>query len=68
MVGVFDPSQARTTLYLNGESTTLDSIGLDGNSDLVRVGRGYWDRTFDGLIDDVRIWGRPLSTSEVTGL
>ena len=52
VVAVFDPVQGRTILYSNGQSTTLDSIGVDGNSDLIRVGRGYWGRTFDGLIDD----------------
>ena len=68
VVAVFDPVQGRTVLYANGESTTLDSIGLDGNSELVRVGRGYWGRTFDGLVDDVRVWGRPLSIGEVSQL
>ena len=68
VVAVFDPVQGRTILYSNGQSTTLDSIGVDGNSDLIRVGRGYWGRTFDGLIDDVRVWGRPLSIGEVSQL
>ena len=40
VVAVFDPVQGRTILYSNGQSTTLDSIGVDGNSDLIRVGRG----------------------------
>ena len=63
-VAVFDPVQGRTILYSNGQSTTLDSIGVDGNSDLIRVGRGYWGRTFDGLIDDVRVWAPfPLEKS-----
>ena len=53
---------------MNGGSITTDSLGLDGNSNLIRLGRGYWNRTFDGLIDDVRVWGRPLSVAEVKKL
>ena len=64
-VAVFDPISSRTTLHLNGGSITSDSLGLDGNSKLVRIGQGYWNRTFDGLIDDVRVWGRPISVTEV---
>ena len=56
-VAVFDPVQGRTILYSNGQSTTLDSIGVDGNSDLIR-GQRILGRTFDGLIDDARVWGR----------
>ena len=47
---------------------TTDSLGLDGNSNLIRLGRGYWNRTFDGLIDDVRVWGRLFSVAEVKKL
>ena len=32
---------------------------------MVRIGRGFSNRTFDGLIDDVRVWGRPISVTEV---
>ena len=53
---------------MNGGSITSDSLGLDSNSNLIRLGRGYWNRTFDGLIDDVRVWGRPLSVNEVNKL
>ena len=67
-VAVFDPISSRTTLHLNGGSITSDSLGLDSNSNLIRLGRGYWNRTFDGLIDDVRVWGRPLSVAEVNKL
>ena len=64
-VGIFDPDSSKTTLYLNGKSSATNVLEFDGNSDFVRLGRGYWNRTFDGLIDDVRVWGRALSGSEV---
>ena len=64
-VGIFDPDSSKTTLYLNGKPSSTNVLEFDGNSDFVRLGRGYWNRTFDGLIDDVRVWGRALSGSEV---
>ena len=32
---------------------------------LVRLGSHFGNRYFDGLLDDVRIWGRPLTVAEV---
>ena len=41
---------------------------MDGSSNLIRLGSHFGNRTFDGLIDDVRVWGRPLSVVEVQKL
>ena len=68
VVVVFDPILGRTTLHLNGKSVTLDSLGFDNNDDLVTVGWQRDGRTFDGLIDDVRMWGRPIQSDEVLSL
>ncbi|MDG0965255.1 MAG: hypothetical protein P8O23_09315, partial [Opitutales bacterium] len=68
LVAVFDPSKSRTTLYINGESTTLNSLDFDTSSSLVQIGRDATGRTFDGVIDDIRIWGRPLAFNEVAKL
>ena len=67
-VAVFDPISSKTSLYLNGGSITTDSLGLDGSSNLVRLGSHFGNRYFNGLLDDVRIWGRPLDVSEVNKL
>ena len=67
-VAVFDPKLSKTILHLNGGSITSDSLGLDGSSNLIRLGSHFGNRTFDGLIDDVRVWGRPLSVVEVQKL
>ena len=67
-VAVFDPVASKTRLYLNGSSITSDSLGLDGSSNLIRLGSHFGNRYFDGLLDDVRIWGRPLDVAEVTRL
>ena len=68
VVSVFDPTQSRTTMYLNGESTTLNSLGFDDSSALLQIGKEVNGRKFNGLIDDIRIWSRPLSSSEVNKL
>ena len=57
-----------TTLHLNGKSVTLDSLGFDNNDDLLTIGWQRDGRTFDGLIDDVRMWGRPIQSDEVLSL
>jgi hypothetical protein len=67
-VAVFNPTSSRTTLHLNGGSITTDSLDLDGNSNLIRLGSHFGNRTFDGLLDDVRVWGRPLDVAEVKKL
>jgi len=55
------------TLYLDGEVAVIDDIGLldllpiETASELdVRIGRGY-----EGLMDDLRIYKRPLTETEV---
>ena len=55
-------------MYINGESTTLNSLSFDSSSSLMQIGKDTTGRTFDGLIDDIRVWGRPLVFSEVAKL
>jgi len=57
-------------LYLDGEVAEIDDIGLldlwplvTGKKLDVRIGRGY-----NGLIDDVRLYDRSLSTDEVKAI
>jgi hypothetical protein len=57
-------------LYKDGEPATIHDIGLldlfplDTGTELdVRIGRG-----FRGLMDDVRIYDRPLSAQEISAL
>ncbi len=58
------------TLYMDGELEEIDDIGLldlwpieTGDELDVRIGKG-----FDGLIDEVRIYDRPLSKEEVKAI
>jgi len=67
-------SNALATFYVNGFlSGTPGSTGaLSGitSTDPIYIGNrsGFTDRTFDGIIDDVRIYSRALSSQEVKQL
>lgn len=70
------------TGYLNGEEMVNRIYNFGNGSDSqffadalahkkLWLGKGYWDRTtqyFDGVIDEIRIYNRPLSGSEVKEL
>jgi hypothetical protein len=63
-------SGTNATAYRNGVSQGTVSIGSRSNSSLdvfigKRSGAAFY---FQGSIDDVRIWNRALSSSEVTAL
>ena len=66
LVTVFNPAENRTLVYLNNQSIIINSIGYDTDTNFLRVGKDFQNRTFNGLIDDVRVWGRPLSGAEVS--
>ena len=68
VTSVFDPVLGRTLMYLNGELSVIDSLGFDNNSTLILIGHHPSGRNFDGLVDDIRIWGRPLAFEEVRKL
>ncbi len=71
VVGVYDASEQDIKLYINGvveESTTVDGIIpsiIHSGSAKVKIGGfspGYY---FDGIIDEVAIYGRALSAEEI---
>ena len=70
LVSSFDPSNSRINIYLNNQPVSLNTIGFDSSTDFIRLGRDdhTTGRSFDGLLDDVRVWGRPLSSAEVSKL
>ena len=68
VVSVFDPVQGRAILYLNGGSAAINSIGFDNSASVLRIGWEPNGRNYIGLIDDIRVWGRPLSSSEIDKL
>ena len=56
LVTVFNPAENRTLVYLNNQSIIINSIGYDTDTNFLRVGKDFQNRTFNGLIDDVRVW------------
>ena len=57
-----------TKLYVNGVLDGTDSVDWTGsaNTKALKIGqRGLNDDFFDGLIDEVEIYGRALSVSEI---
>jgi hypothetical protein len=65
----------RPVFYINGKlvttvvrTTPSGSKSSDAASTLSIGNTSTLDRTFDGAIDDVRIYNRILSTSEIGGL
>jgi len=72
MTGVFNSTEAK--LYINGDlesSTSLTGVSLANGGTGMMLGKaqgGYWENYFDGKIDEVKIWNRALSASEVKSL
>lgn len=72
-VVVTHDSSNNMTLYLNGvEATTAASIQDNGGNTHFAIGAkrdgGGWRNEFKGMIDEVGIWNRELSSSEVSEL
>lgn len=79
LVVTFDIDTETLVMYRNGSSITSTKIGgttlgatLYNNSAPFMIGydNQFWSANdqFDGLIDDVRIWGRTLTSTEVSDL
>jgi hypothetical protein len=66
LVGVFDPQTARVTITLNGIQATLNALGFDPSTARMFIGADSdGSNPYDGLMDDLRIWNRVLSTEEI---
>ncbi|MCR4745823.1 MAG: Ig-like domain-containing protein, partial [Lachnospiraceae bacterium] len=66
-----------TTLYVNGEkintvASTIDLADLFGDAEngIFRIGRASWDsgEYFNGLIDDITVYNRAVTSSEVANI
>ncbi len=74
VAATYDGSSA--VLYIDGTAEDTDAHGvgnLDTNNHIVSIGArqsgsGDYDLEFDGYIDDVRVYNRALSSTEVTEL
>lgn len=73
LVGVFNASNNTTTLYVNGSQNATGSHSTKWNATgAVNIGRLRWNaaynNNFNGKIDDVRIYQRVLSATDVNDL
>ncbi|WP_412520610.1 LamG domain-containing protein [Actinomadura madurae] len=73
LIGVYDKSAAQMRLYVNGElqATTNGVTPLKTNGP-IQIGRslynGFFVNNWPGLIDDVKVFGRPLSDAQAQQL
>ena len=66
MVAVFDPNRDQCQVYVDGVPALLKSMDLDVSSSRLVIGADPdGSNPFDGLLDDLRIWNRPISQDEV---
>ncbi len=73
VVHVFEPSGANTTLsvYINGVKVGPTVSTATANMDFTALNFGAartGTRVFDGMLDEVAVWGRSLSANEVIEL
>jgi len=71
VVGVYDGNAGTQKIYLNAKQKNASNIGTGsiidpGNDQFIGSGGGHsWEEHFDGTIDDVRIYDRALSETEI---
>ena len=72
IVGVISGSGTTISLYIDGSTSGTglhsDASSNYSNSSNVRIGTDYDGEFFSGTIDDVRVYDRALSATEVAGL
>ena len=68
----FDSSNGQYALYVNGKSvaSTTNTGALFNSSHNVQIGRedSYIGRLFDGLIDEVEVYSRALSATDLLAI
>ncbi len=75
LVSVFDSSSRRISLYKNGimissQSVTFNSLGVSSDHLCIGTHRPDWttDWAWNGKLDDIGIWNRALSSTEIQAL
>ena len=63
---VFDTYRSQVQVYLNGNPASLNSLGFDSSTSRLFLGTDPdGSNPYDGLVDDLRIWNRSLSSQQV---
>ena len=73
IVGVYDSSTPSMTIYLNGSDgsatqNSADASSIANTANPFYLGANGTTNEFDGIIDEVGIWSRQLTSDEVTEL
>ncbi len=69
VVGVYNAVDTKLYLYINGNLVDSDVVALTDTSAIAdSLTVGYAGTYFNGLIDEVRVYNRALSASEITDL
>tara|TARA_Y100000310_G_C20694681_1_gene824705 strand:+ start:1324 stop:2733 length:1410 start_codon:yes stop_codon:yes gene_type:complete len=73
VVGTVDAAGSLISIYMDGSLSTQNaitngSLGTDIGEDTTLGSRSVSDRWYDGIIDEVGIWNRALTSTEVTTL
>ena len=63
IVGTYDGIKMR--IYVNGVEKGSDNLSGNIVASSMTIGYGDWDRFWKGIIDEVRIYNRALSASEI---
>lgn len=68
LAGTFDGTALK--VYLDGQLKATRNVGgpIDDDALPLRIGSDDANRFFNGLMDDVRLWNRPLTDREVRNL
>lgn len=68
IAGTYNASSNLFAIYINGildTSAIVNSAAPVSNSDSLRIGKGNVNSPFAGILDEIRIWSRALSQTEV---
>jgi len=74
LIATYDGSTERVSLFVDGVLISQEGYKILGrlNAEISRIGKDYYEGTqdfgvqnFSGLLDNIRIYNRPLSSSEV---
>jgi hypothetical protein len=70
VAAVFEPARGRIRFYRNGQERVISRIGYDTSDNPVVIGdnAGPWENFFEGRIDEVQVYSRPLSAEEVRAI
>lgn len=69
LVGVWNVASEQARLYINGSEDASGDLSTGQTANSIQIGNNpAFDEPFDGWIDDVRIYNRALSPSEISTL